>query len=398
MESMANARVRAVQNVDQILKNLKLKNLGQPLDEVLITTDPRLNHYKANEYRDILKNGLLFRKKFGETGNVKYYQILIPKQLVKEAFWSLHGEFGKHPGSTKTIMTYKEKYYFPKMAQLTRDWLMSCEQYIRESGIDRNLTPLQNRNDHIKAPEDDRKNDLLPELRPSVGFENFETALDVFWRCLYANLTFNQHAKLTAKVRINIMTKHAYLPTTLISDKSSDSVSHVNKERAGVLGSTLKHATRKIAQTIWLPEQPQASINQALEVETCDRMLFWLKYVSMAVLNYNNFCHTTSFLWSVSYNVLDFKLGNRPQQALISAKQKLPKMLLNKHRRSNKTFAELPCKPTSNTKLLTKKRPLLQNSKQQFMYMSHSWKQIIKGVKFFHGIPVELSLPKGVTN
>ena len=36
------------------------------------------------------------------------------------------------------------------------------------------------------------------------------------------------------------MTKHAYLPTTLISDKGTAFTSHVNKEVAGVLGITLK--------------------------------------------------------------------------------------------------------------------------------------------------------------
>ena len=78
----ANARTWVKQNVDLVLKNLKLKILGQPYDEVLIMTDSRYKHYNANEDRIILKNGLLFRKYFGETGNVKYYHTLSPKQLV----------------------------------------------------------------------------------------------------------------------------------------------------------------------------------------------------------------------------------------------------------------------------------------------------------------------------
>ena len=75
----ANARIRVEQDVDLVLKNLKLKKLGQPYDDVLLTTDSRFKHYKANEDRIIFKDGLLFRKYYGETGSVKYYQILIPK-------------------------------------------------------------------------------------------------------------------------------------------------------------------------------------------------------------------------------------------------------------------------------------------------------------------------------
>ena len=135
----ANARIRVEQDVDLVLKNMKMKILGQPYDEVLILTDSRYKNYKANEDRIILKDGLLYRKNFGETGSVKNYQILIPKHIVKEVLRSLQGEFGKHPGISRTIIAYRENYYFPKMAQLIREWVMSCEQCIRESRIDRSL-------------------------------------------------------------------------------------------------------------------------------------------------------------------------------------------------------------------------------------------------------------------
>ena len=104
-----------------MLKTMKLKVLGQPFDEVLVMTDSRYKNYKANEDRIILRNGLLFRKYFGETCSVKYYQIVIPRQLVKKILRSLHGDFGKHPGIFKTIIAYTEKSFLPKMAQLFSD-------------------------------------------------------------------------------------------------------------------------------------------------------------------------------------------------------------------------------------------------------------------------------------
>ena len=226
----ASARIRVEQDADLVFKNLKLKILGQPHDDVLLATDRRYKHYKANEDRIILKDGLLFRKYYGETGSVKYYQILTPKQLVNEVLRNLHGEFGKHPGITKTIVAYREKYYYPIMAQLIREWVMSCEQCRRESRLNPRLThpPLQNPNEYINAPEDAMQIDFVPGLPPSGGYENLVTAMDVFSRYLFV------------KVIINIMTKHAYLPRTLISGKGTAFTSHVNKEVAGVLGITLK--------------------------------------------------------------------------------------------------------------------------------------------------------------
>ena len=101
--------------------------------------------------------------------------------------------------------------------------------------------------------------DLVPELPPSGGYTNIVTAMDVFSRYLFAYPTSNQDAKTIAKALINIMTKHAYLATTLISDKGTAFISHVIKEVAGALGITLKHATTKHAQTIGLLERSQAS-------------------------------------------------------------------------------------------------------------------------------------------
>ena len=195
----ASGRKRVEQDADLVLKNLKLKILGQPHDDVLLATDRRFKHYKANEDRIILKDGLLFRKYYGETGSVKYYQLLIPKQLVNEVLQNLHGEIGKHPGITKTIIAHREKYCYPKMAQLIREWVLSCEQRLRESRIKPRLTnpPLQNPNQYITAPEDAMQIDLVPGLPPSGGYENIVTAIDVFSRYLFAYTTSNQDAEIS---------------------------------------------------------------------------------------------------------------------------------------------------------------------------------------------------------
>ena len=260
-----NARKQVKQDVDPVLKNMKLKILGQPHDEVSTMTDSRYKNYKANEDRIILKDGLFFRKNFGEAGSVKYYQILIFKQLFNEVLRSLHGEHGKHEGFSKTIIAYREKYYFPKMAHLIREWVMSCEQCIKESRFDRSLIrpSLLNPSEHITAPEDSMQIDLVPELSPSDVYENVVTAMDVFSRYLFAHPASNQDAKTIDKDIINIMIQQGYLPTTPVSDKGTAFMSHVIIELAGVLDITLKHATTKHAETIVPPEQSHASTKQA---------------------------------------------------------------------------------------------------------------------------------------
>ena len=53
----ANARRRVAQDVDLVLKNMKLKIFGQSHDQVLMMTDLRYKHYKANEDCIILEDG-----------------------------------------------------------------------------------------------------------------------------------------------------------------------------------------------------------------------------------------------------------------------------------------------------------------------------------------------------
>ena len=163
--------------------------------------------------------------------------------------------------------------------------------------------------------------DLVPGLPPSGGYENIVTAIDVFSRFLFAYPTSNQDAKTVAEVIINNMTKHAYLPTTLISDKRTVFTSSVIKEVAGVLGITLKLATTKHDQTIGLLERSHASIKQALKIETGERRSLWHKYVSIAVLNCNTSYHASVgcepsrvFHGRIPYNILDLKMGFRPQK------------------------------------------------------------------------------------
>ena len=209
------------------------------------------------------------------------------------------------------------------MAQLIKERVLSCEKCLRKSRINPriNRPPLQNPNEYIITPEDAMQIDLVPGLPPSGGYENILTVIDLFSRYLFAYPTSNQDAKTVAKVIINIMTKHAYLPTTHISDKGTAFTSTVIKGVAGVLGITLKHATTKHAQTIGLLEQSQASIKQALKIETGEWRSLWHKYVSIVVLNYNRSYHASIgcepsrvFHGRIPYIILDLKMGILPEK------------------------------------------------------------------------------------
>ena len=85
------------------------------------------------------------------------------------------------------------------------------------------------------------------------------------------------------------------------------------------MGIDLKHATTKHAQTIGLLERTHASLKTTLKIATGEFRYQWHKYLQLAVLNYNTTYHSsigcepsTVFHGRIPYNILDYKLNNRP--------------------------------------------------------------------------------------
>ena len=160
--------------------------------------------------------------------------------------------------------------------------------------------------------------DLLPELPPSGVYENIITAIDIFSRYAFAYPVSNSTAVNTAKVIIDIMTRHAYLPTLIKTDKGRVFVSQVIHEVAEILGINLKHATTNHAQTIGVLERAHATIKTSLKMASGEYKKQWHKYLPIAILNYNTTYHSSIdcepsrvFHGRVPHNILDHKLGLR---------------------------------------------------------------------------------------
>ena len=87
--------------------------------------------------------------------------------------------------------------------------------------------------------------DFQPNLTTSGGYQTVMTAIDVYSSYLFAYPLVEATASNTAKVLIDIMTKHTYLPTTLITDKSTAFTSKILAEITEILGIKLNCATTK---------------------------------------------------------------------------------------------------------------------------------------------------------
>ena len=314
------------QHNDIILQQLRLKILKEIYSETILIQDNRYQHYCRQMDRLSVIDEIITRQYFDETGSVKYNQVLLPKHLVSELLESLHGKTSKHPGISKMLIEIRQKYYYPGIAKIIKKWVQACATCIKHKRIPNStITPeLLNLPEWDLGPEDAMQIDLLPNLPPSCGYENIITAMDVFSRYLFAYPVTDASATNTAKVIIDIMTKHTYLPTTLITDKGTAFTSKLVAEVAQILGIQIKCATTKHPQTIGKLERTHASLKTNLKMASGDYRRQWHKYLPLAVLNYNTTYHATLgcepsriFHGRIPYNILDHKLGLNPNPKVL---------------------------------------------------------------------------------
>ena len=144
--------------------------------------------------------------------------------------------------------------------------------------------------------------------------------MDVFSRYLFAYSVARIDTKTVTQVLTDIITRHCYLPTTIITDKGSQFISEAIQQTTAIFEILLKHATTKHAQTIDILEKTHASPEESPKIMTGERPTMWHQFLPMAVLNYNTSYHTSLgceptrvFHGRVPYNVLDLKCGLKSQ-------------------------------------------------------------------------------------
>ena len=310
--------LRPHQDQDPVLRNLKLKMLKEPYDTQLLNDDPRATKYLTQEDRITIKDGLLYRQYFGDNGKVKYPQVLLPQQLVDEFIQHEHGKYGKHPGIAKTIQQCREKYYFLGLAAKIANHISLCRECAQTKRTpDSCITPpLIDMSQLALGPEDALQMDIVPFDDPSGGYNAVITAMDIFSRYLFAYSVTRIDTRTVTRVLIDIITRHSYLPTTIITDKRSQFVAESMQQITTALGIQLRHATTKHAQTIGILERTHASLKESLKIVTGERRTMWHQFLPKAVLNYNTSYHTSLgcepsrvFHGRVPYNVVDLKYG-----------------------------------------------------------------------------------------
>ena len=179
------------------------------------------------------------------------------------------------------------------------------------------IPPLEKIYDPCNGPEDILEIDLVGELPCSNGYTHILMACDYFSRYLFATPIRKPHTKSVVNALLQIITRHAYVPKTIITDKGTAFTSSIITELMKTAGFQIEHATVKHAETIGMVERSHQKLKQILKINVAADSPQWDKYVNLAVMAHNTTYHQSLkctpsevFHGRVPFNALDLKFSN----------------------------------------------------------------------------------------
>ena len=141
-----------------------------------------------------------------------------------------------NPGVAKVIQQCRERYYYPGLALKKCQHISQCQECLQTRRTPNNTItlPLINMSQIAKTPC--KWTWYHSTTHQSGGYNAIITTMDVFSRYLFAYNVVRVDTKTMARVLIDIITRHCYLPTTIITDKDSQFISEAMKQITDVLG------------------------------------------------------------------------------------------------------------------------------------------------------------------
>ena len=135
--------------------------------------------------------------------------------------------------------------------------------------------------------------DILPNFPPNGVKEQIIKAIDVISQSLFAYPVTHITAAAMARVIIDSLCKHTYLPRTIITDIGTQFNARVTHEGTDLPGTELKPATMKHAQKIGLLEKTHASVKTQFKAATGEFRDKCHKPLPLAILNHNTTYHAS---------------------------------------------------------------------------------------------------------
>lgn len=239
-----------------------------------------------------MRDGALYRAWETPAGDKVVPQLILPKQLRREAFDQLHSTpTAGHMGVNKTVDRLRQRFYWPHCHQDVKDWCSSCDVCASRRGPPRkSRAPLAQYN--VGAPSERVAVDILGPLPPSEAGNRYLLLLvDYFTKWLEAYALLNQEATTVAEVIVKEYVCRFGVPLELHSDQGHNFESQVFAEMCGIIGIMKTRTTPLHPQSDGMVERLNRTLEAQLSKFVNEYQRDWDRYIPLLMLALRSATH-----------------------------------------------------------------------------------------------------------
>ncbi|KAL5514485.1 hypothetical protein ACEPAG_2574 [Sanghuangporus baumii] len=288
----------------QTLRRTEINGLYRLETEMVTISDPIIRTIKRNYNSEEAKQEIMaIRKSNGYScRNGLHYvtnALYVPPSANLRALLIRRHHDHKpagHPGAEKTIELVKRAYYWPRMEEMIREYIASCDICQRAKPIRqfRNppLQPLQ----ASRQPWETITCDLITDL--PVSNEGYSAILVIVDKLTKMGKFIPCQGIPNAKQLARLFRQHVFkyygAPKRVISDRGSNFTAQFLKEFCRLIDVDWKTSTAYHPQTDGQTERLNQELEQYLRCYVSYRQTDWAEYIDIAEFAYNNRKHSTT--------------------------------------------------------------------------------------------------------
>ncbi|KAL5510935.1 hypothetical protein ACEPAG_4692 [Sanghuangporus baumii] len=288
----------------QTLRRTEINGLYRLETEMVTISDPIIRTIKKNYNSEEAKQEIMaIRKSNGYScRNGLHYvtnALYVPPSANLRALLIRRRHDHKlagHPGAEKTIELVKRAYYWPRMEEMIREYIASCDICQRAKPIRQYRNPPLQPLQASRQPWETITCDLITDL--PVSNEGYSAILVIVDKLTKMGKFIPCQGIPNAKQLARLFRQHVFkyygAPKRVISNRGSNFTAQFLKEFCRLIDVDWKTSTAYHPQTDGQTERLNQELEQYLRCYVSYRQTDWAEYIDIAEFAYNNRKHSTT--------------------------------------------------------------------------------------------------------